>query len=224
MPVTKDLRMTQNPHDSAETRRTERSKKAERWKKAEPPPAGPRPAPRWAQRGPASARAYAPASAPTVCPVCRGPVEGELTCQFCGQVLVLPPGIRLSTVGLRFGGYLLENLLIVCTLYIGWLIWAFLVFPRGQTPAKQLLHMRVIYIPEARAARWWRMFFREFIAKGIIGLLAAVTLLIPYFWLLWDRNRQELWDKMATTLVVTDREDRLRPPPQPPASLPEGRS
>ncbi|BCK68358.1 hypothetical protein Srufu_023110 [Streptomyces libani subsp. rufus] len=82
--------------------------------------------------------------------------------------------------------------------------------------------MRVIYIPEARAARWWRMFFREFIAKGIIGLLAAVTLLIPYFWLLWDRNRQELWDKMATTLVVTDPADRLRPFPQPPAELPGG--
>ncbi|WJY40856.1 RDD family protein [Streptomyces sp. P9-2B-2] len=105
-----------------------------------------------------------------------------------------------------------------------WLIWAFLVFPRGQTPAKQLLHLRVIYIPEARAARWWRMFFREFIAKGIIGLLAAVTLLIPYFWLLWDRNRQELWDKMATTLVVTDPTDRLRPSPEPPAELPGGGS
>ncbi|QIY53177.1 RDD family protein [Streptomyces sp. RPA4-5] len=87
-----------------------------------------------------------------------------------------------------------------------------------------MLHLRVIYIPEARAARWWRMFFREFIAKGIIGLLAAVTLLIPYFWLLWDRNRQELWDKMATTLVVTDPTDRLRPSPEPPAELPGGGS
>ncbi|MCR8578643.1 RDD family protein [Streptomyces sp. Isolate_219] len=207
--------MTENPHDPAE-------QKSAGQKKAEHPPrTGPRPAPRWSQRGPASARAYAPVPAPTVCPVCGGPVEGELTCQFCGQVMVLPHGIHLSTVGLRFGGFLLENLLMICTLYIGWLIWAFLVFPQGQTPAKQLLHMRVIYIPEARAARWWRMFFREFIAKGIIGLLASVTLLIPYFWLLWDRNRQELWDKMATTLVITDPEDRLRPPRPSAASLPE---
>ncbi|MEU8912344.1 RDD family protein [Streptomyces nigrescens] len=207
--------MTENPHDPAER------KKAEQKKAEHPPRTGPRPAPRWSQRGPASARAYAPVAAPTVCPVCGGPVEGELTCQFCGQVMVLPHRIHLSTVGLRFGGFLLENLLMICTLYIGWLIWAFLVFPQGQTPAKQLLHMRVIYIPEARAARWWRMFFREFIAKGIIGLLASVTLLIPYFWLLWDRNRQELWDKMATTLVVTDPDDRLRPPRPPAASLPE---
>ncbi len=220
MPVTKGLRMTENPHDPAEQKSAEQ-KNAEQKNAEHPPRTGPRPAPRWSQRGPASARAYAPVAAPTVCPVCGGPVEGELTCQFCGQVMVLPHGIHLSTVGLRFGGFLLENLLMICTLYIGWLIWAFLVFPRGQTPAKQLLHMRVIYIPEARAARWWRMFFREFIAKGIIGLLASVTLLIPYFWLLWDRNRQELWDKMATTLVITDPEDRLRPPRPPAASLPE---
>jgi uncharacterized RDD family membrane protein YckC len=57
------------------------------------------------------------------------------------------------------------------------------------------------------------MAFREIIAKTIIGFLAAITFLIPYFWLLWDRNRQELWDKMATTLVVSDREDRLQPQP-----------
>ena len=109
----------------------------------------------------------------------------------------------------------------ICTLYIGWLIWAFLVFPQGQTPAKQLLHMRVIYIPEARAARWWRMFFREFIAKGIIGLLASVTLLIPYFWLLWDRNRQELWRQDGHHAGHHRPEDRLRPPRPSAASLPE---
>jgi uncharacterized RDD family membrane protein YckC len=126
-------------------------------------------------------------------------------------VLFLPRGVTLSTAGLRLGGYILESVLVVCTLVIGWIIWAFIVFQYGQTPAKQLLRMRVVYPPEARTARWWRMFFREFIAKPIIGFLAAFTLLIPYFWLLWDQNRQELWDKMATTIVVTDQQDQLHP-------------
>ncbi|WP_079049485.1 RDD family protein [Streptomyces torulosus] len=148
--------------------------------------------------------------APMNCPNCGQITAGEVSCQFCGQALILPPGILLSTVGRRFGGYLLEFVLAICTLGLGWLIWAFIIFRGGQTPAKQVLHMRVISIQQARAAGWWRMFFREFIAKTLIAFVSVF--LIPYFWLLWDRNRQELWDKMATTLVVSDPTDQLRPP------------
>ncbi|MFF9085667.1 RDD family protein [Streptomyces sp. NPDC014991] len=177
---------------------------------------GTKPGQRWSARPrPASAAALAAptACAPrSACTACGQATGIEPSCQFCGQVLFLPRGIALSTAGLRFGGYLLEGALFVCTLGIGWLIWAFIVFRHGQTPAKQLLHMRVVHITEAGTARWGRMFVREFIAKGIIGVLASFTLLIPYFWLLWDRNRQELWDKMVTTLVVTDRANQLRPP------------
>ncbi|WP_413253711.1 RDD family protein [Streptomyces pseudovenezuelae] len=143
------------------------------------------------------------------CPTCGQVAAGDVSCQFCGQALILPPGILLSTVGRRFGGYLLEFVLVICTLGLGWLIWAFMIFGGGQTPAKQVLHMRVISIQQARAAGWWRMFFREFIAKTLIAFVSVF--LIPYFWLLWDRNRQELWDKMATTLVVSDPTDQLRP-------------
>jgi len=147
--------------------------------------------------------------APLACPTCGQTTAGDVSCQFCGQVLILPPGISLSTAGRRFGGYLLEIVLIICTLGIGWLIWAFVIFGDGQTPAKRILNMRVISIQQARAAGWWRMFFREFIAKTLIAFVSVF--LIPYFWLLWDRNRQELWDKMATTLVVGDPADLLQP-------------
>ncbi|WP_078948232.1 RDD family protein [Streptomyces griseus] len=160
---------------------------------------------------PPTPAAAAPLAATATCQNCGQAVGPEPSCQTCGQVLFLPRGIPLATVGLRFGGYLLEGVLIVCTLVIGWFVWAFIVFQYGQTPAKQLLHMRVVFIPEARTAGWWRMFFREFIAKTIIAILASFTLLIPYFWLMWDRNRQELWDKMATTLVVSDPQDQLAP-------------
>ncbi|WP_329453765.1 RDD family protein (plasmid) [Streptomyces sp. NBC_01724] len=149
--------------------------------------------------------------APTNCPACGQATGGDVSCQFCGQVLILPAGVLLSSAGLRFGGYVLEAVLFVCTLILGWFIWAFIVFARGQTPAKQVLNMRVISIQQGRAAGWWRMFFREFIAKMLIIFVAAFTFLIPYFWLLWDRNRQELWDKMGNTLVVSDPADQLRP-------------
>jgi len=56
---------------------------------------------------------------------------------------------------------------------------------------------------------------REVVCKSIIGIVASVTVigLVLYLWLLWDRENQELWDKMASTLVVNDAESVLAPPP-----------
>ena len=42
-----------------------------------------------------------------------------------------------------FGDNMLEGVLQVCTLFIGWLIWLAIVAPKGQTPAKQLLNIRI---------------------------------------------------------------------------------
>src|SRR6476661_4276701 len=50
-----------------------------------------------------------------------------------------PATVRLSSAWRRLGGYLLEGLLILLTLLIGWLVWSIIVWGRGQTPAKQLL-------------------------------------------------------------------------------------
>jgi uncharacterized RDD family membrane protein YckC len=94
----------------------------------------------------------------------------------------------------------------VFTLFIGWLIWALIVFSRGQTPAKQLLGMRVMKLQTGRHASWGTMFLREFIAKWIIGVLSFLTLGIVNFWLVWDKSNQELWDKVVATVVVNDPE------------------
>ncbi|MDQ6697220.1 MAG: hypothetical protein M3Z46_07150, partial [Actinomycetota bacterium] len=42
-------------------------------------------------------------------------------------------GAPRSSVGKRFGGYLLEGLLLVVTLGLGWLIWSLIVWNKGQT-------------------------------------------------------------------------------------------
>ncbi|MFD0279348.1 RDD family protein [Kitasatospora sp. NPDC127111] len=121
-------------------------------------------------------------------------------------------GVTLSTVGLRFGGFVLDWVLAVFTLFIGWLVWALFTFSNGQTPAKQILHMKTVHIPDEQPAGWWRMVLREFIARPLVAIVSSFLLFIPYFWLCWDRDRQELWDKMATTIVVTDQEGRVRRP------------
>ena len=155
----------------------------------------------------------------TVCPNCGQAWTGSQACTFCGQVWGLPKGIMLSSAGRRFGGYLLEGLLFICTLGIGWIIWTLVVWAQGQTPAKQLLGMRVVRLDTRTHAGWGRMFLRDFIGKLIVALVSA---LIPFVgtiaadcWLLWDKDKQELWDKLAGTVVVNDPDKVLAPSVQP---------
>jgi RDD family len=143
------------------------------------------------------------------CPVCGRVWGAGIACQFCGQIEGAPAGVHLSSPGRRLGAYVLEGVLVVVTLFVGWLVWALIVFGRGQTPAKQLLGMRAIKLRTGMKAGWGTMFLREFVAKLIIGFLAWFTLGIVYFWLIWDKNNQELWDKIVDTVIVNDPNKQL---------------
>ena len=120
----------------------------------------------------------------------------------------------LSSRGKRLGAYLLEVPLVVVTLGIGWLIWSLVVFSRGQTPAKQLLKMRIVRLEEKRAANWGWMALRElalkvsmFVAQNFIPvgtLLLTLWVLINGFVLLANDRNQTLWDKMLNTVVIDD--------------------
>jgi uncharacterized RDD family membrane protein YckC len=123
----------------------------------------------------------------------------------------LPPGVKLSGAGKRFGAFCLDGLLMLVTLYIGWFIWSLCIYGRGQTPAKSILHMRVVSTETGRSASYGKMLLREWVGKGLIGLASEFTLGILYFWLLWDDQNQELWDKLAGTIVVDDPNDVMAP-------------
>jgi len=133
-----------------------------------------------------------------------------VACQFCQQVAGLPSGITLSSPSKRLGGYLMEALLLLATLGIGYLIWSLIAFAKGQTPGKQVLGMKVLRLRTAQPAGWGLMFVREVIAKWLIGFLSILTLGIANFWLLWDSKNQELWDKVVATIVVDDPNRRVR--------------
>jgi uncharacterized RDD family membrane protein YckC len=145
------------------------------------------------------------------CPACGREWGGGIACQFCDQVEGLPSGVHLSSPARRFGGYVLEGILCVFTLGIGWLVWSFAVYGRGQTPAKQLLGMRAVTLRTGAKATWGRMFVRELVAKPLVGMVSWVTLGIAYFWLVWDSRNQELWDKVVGTIVVNDPQKVLMP-------------
>src|SRR5262245_4546792 len=129
------------------------------------------------------------------CPVCGRDWGYGIYCQFCDAVDGLPRDVRLASVGRRFGGYLLDVLLLIVTLFIGWLIWSLIVWSRGTTPGKQLLGMRCVYLATDLRATWGRMFLREFVGKFLImGVISLFTLgigpLILNFMLMWTKKRQ----------------------------------
>ena len=124
----------------------------------------------------------------------------------------LRAGAPLADPGRRLGGYLLDILLFVVTLGIGWIVWSLVVWKDGLTPAKQILKMRVVKFDTRRVATWGTMALREFVSKGLImGVIGAVPFvgwiaaIVLCFMLLWDVNKQELWDKIASTVVVDER-------------------
>ena len=125
----------------------------------------------------------------------------------------LPPGVVVSSAGKRLGGYLLEVVLVIFTLVLGWLIWSLIVWGQSTSPAKQLLKMKVLKKDTGLRASYGTMALRELVGKWLImTALWAFCFLIPLvldFMLLWDKDRQELWDKIAGTIVVDDPSDVL---------------
>src|ERR1017187_5444754 len=120
------------------------------------------------------------------CPNCHRDWGLGMTCQFCRQVSGQPNGVALCSPGKRLGGYLLEGLLVVVTLVIGWFVWSLIAWGKGQTPAKQLLGMRVLKLTTGSAATWGTMFLREIIGKAVGSIVNAFTLSIFTFMILWD--------------------------------------
>lgn len=115
--------------------------------------------------------------------------------------------LRVVPLGPRFGSWLLNPLLMLVTLGLGWLVWALVLAAqkRGQSPAKQLLGHRVIIESTDEPAGLLRMFFVRGIAVAIIMSLAnalviggVILLLIPFF----RSDKATVWELISGTRVV----------------------
>lgn len=115
--------------------------------------------------------------------------------------LVLPPGVVITSRGSRLLAALLDGVLAIVTLGIGWLIWSLFTYRNGQTPAKQLMGIRVISLNDGKALGFWMTLLREWILKEFIG---GITFGIAYIWILFDSKNQTLYDKVLNTIVVDD--------------------
>lgn len=106
----------------------------------------------------------------------------------------------------RLGAYLIDGLIVMCSFGIGWFLWSLIVSQYGQTPGKQATRLYIMRDDGTRAGGWYTL-LREEMLKGVLfpGLsllsLGVIGLLAP-LWLLWDGQRQALWDKVASTHVA----------------------
>jgi uncharacterized RDD family membrane protein YckC len=112
---------------------------------------------------------------------------------------------RLVPPGGRLGAVLLDAVLALVTLYIGWIIWALIVWSRGQTPGKQLLGHVVADANTGVPFTWGQMFMRDFVIRGLLfGVLNTVTFgifAIVDACSVWGENNRTLHDRMAGSIV-----------------------
>ncbi len=136
-----------------------------------------------------------------VCVRCQRPLGEGLFCKYDGIFVLDPEGtVVMAGRGERLLAWLVNGLIVMFTLFIGWLIWWFIVAPRGQNPGKAVAGIRVIRT-NGDAVRTGGMFVR-----GLAGILAGLLpFYLDYLWILWDRDAQTLHDKLVNTVVVRGR-------------------
>ena len=150
------------------------------------------------------------AGAPGRCPHCNATAQEGVFCRNCSRYMPEPTGtVEKVTFNRRFWGtHLLEGLLFVVTLAIGWYIWLYFTAPTSQSPAKRLLNVYIIDLEKGQTVSAGRVWVRDVVIKqilfgGILGnLTAGIVSLLDAIWVLFDKNRQSLHDKVVNTAVV----------------------
>lgn len=110
------------------------------------------------------------------------------------------------TPGARLGAFLMDALLSVVTLGIGWLIWSLIVWQKGTTPGHQVLKQKIVDEKTGETFSWGRMALRELVFKGIvIGVGSVFTLGI--LWVVDSlfvvrEDRKTIHDMMSRSIVV----------------------
>jgi uncharacterized RDD family membrane protein YckC len=118
--------------------------------------------------------------------------------------LNLPQGTQLASVGRRIGAYFLGVLLAIVTLGIGYIIWGLLIWGNGQTPALQVLGMRVWRPETNKVAGFWYMALREIVGRIIDGILSVITEITSFVLFVASKDHKALHDHIAGTVVLYD--------------------
>jgi uncharacterized RDD family membrane protein YckC len=118
--------------------------------------------------------------------------------------LNLPDGTQLASVGRRIGAYFLAIPLAIVTLGIGYVVWGLIVWGNGQTPALQVLGMRVWRPETNKVAGFWFMALREIVGRIVDGILSFITAITSFVLFVAGQKHQALHDMIAGTVVLYD--------------------
>ena len=120
--------------------------------------------------------------------------------------------VGYASPAIRLGSYFLEGVLVICTLGIGWFLWALTTAGKGQTPAKKLLSLTVVDERTHKPLGTSRMFWM----RGILAIIPIVAILLTlgilWFMPFWDSRNQNLVDKWSSAVVLKDATEAESPP------------
>jgi hypothetical protein len=135
----------------------------------------------------------------------------------------------------RFWSLMLDVLLFWLTLGIGWFIWALILLPKAQTPAKQILDYVLVDHNSGKRPALWRVALRQFIPVALAvftffgplyvitythevaedltvpigGTLVSALLLLIDALFTFSRQRRRLFDYVFNTSVVAGQDAPL---------------
>ncbi len=155
------------------------------------------------------------------CSSCNSQIQPGLRwCSICHANTVNSEFGKLASPGRRLGAYVIDSVLPLfllifgiagiaigkgaslyttgaMILWIGYAVWSLVLFFKGTTPGKRLLHMYVIR-EDGKPAGFFVMLIREAIGKYLSGLVLS----LGYFSIVWDKDNQGWHDKLLNTYVV----------------------
>jgi uncharacterized RDD family membrane protein YckC len=124
--------------------------------------------------------------------------------------LTLPQGTELASQGRRIGAYFLSILLVIVTLFIGYIIWGLIAWSNGTSPALQVLGMRC-WVPEQRQVPGFgRMALRDIVGRICDGILSVITGATSFILFLTTKERKSLHDMVGGTVVLYDPQKTLQ--------------
>lgn len=120
--------------------------------------------------------------------------------------------LPFATPLLRFGSTLLESVLALLTLGIGWFVWWLILLSKGLTPARQILGLRIINARTMRPVSNGQVFVRGFVVYFLAFSFISWVLTLMVFGLgfifttvstllVFRDSHQTLWDQITNTTV-----------------------
>ena len=105
--------------------------------------------------------------------------------------------------GARFWAAVLDGVLMVVTLFIGWIIWSVVLYSQSTSPAKKILGLQIVDVKTGAPATMQQMLLREVLGKMVLGPISrGVTSLVSAIMILVMPNRQGIHDYIAKTVVI----------------------